>query len=479
MKTYITSAIAYVNGPPHLGHALEFVIDDVLARYSKITGNETLLSIGTDEHGGKIAEKAESFGLSPKQLADKVSQEFIDLAKELNISYDRFIRTTDIDHQKRVQIVWNQIKDDIFKKEYQAWYCTGDEAFFSDEVVRNNNGICPEHNRPYEKISEENYFFKLSKYNDQIKNLIEKGEFRVIPSSKKNEILSLLSEGLEDISISRPKTKISWGIPVSDDDSQVIYVWFEALLNYITVLGYPDGKDFKQFWPADYQIVGKDILRFHAAIWPGILLALNIDTPKVLYVHGHIYVDNQKMSKSLGNSVEPKEIINKFGVDALRYYFLRHIPSYSDGDFSWDKFSDAYNNELGNELGNLVQRSSVMIQNYLGGKLSPNDVKSKPYDPEIAGLIEECRFDRALDLIWSKIKQSNQYIESEKPWVLYKNNDHKILSVTLNHQVESIRELAYLLVPFIPNTAEKILDIFGGEKLKPSETTLFPRVDLI
>lgn len=474
MKTFITSSIPYVNGPPHLGHAMEFVMVDVLARYFRIKGDEVILSIGSDEHGGKIAESAEKQNLTPQQFTDNMSQEFKRLASVLEISNDRFIRTTDKDHEERVQAVWSLIQEDLYKKEYQAWYCTGDEAFFSDAVVEKNNHICPEHNRPYERITEENYFFKLSKYNDRIKRIISSNEFLIIPDTKRNEILSLLNDGLEDISVSRPKSKIYWGIPVPNDDSQVIYVWFEALLNYITVLGFPDSPDFKDYWPAAYQVIGKDIIRFHAAIWPAILMSLKIATPKKLYVHGFINVDNFKMSKSLGNSIDPFKIAAKYSPDSFRYYFLRHIPSYDDGNFSWEEMSNAYNSDLGNELGNGVQRTAVMVKNYLDGKLPEPEIQ-KIYDPEIGKLIESCKFDKALENIWLKIKNLNQSIEEQKPWILFKSGDHDKLLLVLNSQIKLLREVAYLLKPFMPDTSERIDSIFQGQNLNLSDQTLFPR----
>jgi len=370
MNFYVTTSIPYVNGDPHLGHAMEFIMADVLARSARSQGIPTFFSTGTDEHGGKIAEKAEALGIQPKVFADQISKKFNDLAIKLNISNDKFIRTTDPDHEKRAQEIWLALKDDIYLGKYSGWYCTGDEAFFTEAVVKANNGICPAHDRPYEKIEEENYFFKLSKYNQQILESIQSDKFKITPQTRKNEILQVIKDGLEDISISRPKDKISWGINVPGDDNQVMYVWFEALLNYITVLGYPDGDNYQKFWPANYQVIGKDILRFHAAIWPGILFSLKLPLPENLYVHGFINVDNQKMSKSLNNSVEPDEIIDKYGVDTFRYYLLRHIPSYSDGDFTWKKLHDAYQNELGNELGNAVQRTAVMINNYFDGSLN-------------------------------------------------------------------------------------------------------------
>jgi methionyl-tRNA synthetase len=476
MKTFITSSIPYVNGPPHLGHAMEFTIVDVLARYSRLKGDDVILSIGTDEHGGKISEKAETLKLTPKEFTDKMSQEFKRLAKALEISNDRFIRTTDKDHEARVQKIWSLIKDDLYKKQYQAWYCTGDEAFFSEAVVKKNNYICPDHNRSYENITEENYFFKLSKYNQRIKDLISSNEFLIIPETKRNEILSLLNEGLEDISVSRPKTKIYWGIPVPDDDTQVIYVWFEALLNYITVLGFPDQPDFKDYWPASYQVVGKDIIRFHAAIWPAILMSLKVQTPKRLYVHGFINVDNLKMSKTLGNSIDPFAIIDKYSADTFRYFFLRHIPSYDDGNFSWESIDSAYQNELGNELGNAVQRTAVMVKNYLNGKLPEID-KELRYDQEIGSLIESCRFDKALEQIWLRIKNLNQFIEEQKPWALYKAGEQDKLITILDSQVSSLRNIAYQLKPFMPEASDRISVIFGDKQLNLPEQTLFPRQD--
>ncbi len=268
-------------------------------------------------------------------------------------------------------MIWKSLAKDIYKNNYVGWYCTGDEAFFTEAEVKANHGICPNHNRPYEQVKEENYFFKLSKYTEPIKQAIESGQLKVVPKTRRNEILSLLSSGLDDISISRPKDKISWGIPVPGDDTQVMYVWFEALMNYITVLGYPEHADFKKFWPANAQVIGKDLIRFHAAIWPGMLLGLGLPLPKLIYAHGFIEVDGKKMSKSLGNVIAPKEIVAAYGVDAFRYFFLRHLPSYEDGDFSWDRMEAAYNNELANELGNAVQRTVVLIQKFQNGLIGP------------------------------------------------------------------------------------------------------------
>lgn len=474
MNYYVTTSIPYVNGEPHLGHALEFIMADVVARYARLEGKPVIFSIGTDEHGGKIAEKAAEQGVSPKEFADKMSQNFRALAKALNISNDRFIRTTDTGHEQRAQLIWKALAEDIYKGTYSGWYCTGDEAFFTEATVKENNGVCPNHNRPYEQVEEENYFFKLSKYGAQIQKAIEDGSFRVIPATRKHEILHVIKEGLADISISRPKDKIGWGIPVPGDNKQVMYVWFEALMNYITVLGYPEHEDFKKFWPANVQVIGKDIIRFHAAIWPGMLLALKLPLPKMLYVHGHINIDGKKMSKSLGNYVLPGEILEKYPVDVFRYYFLRHIPSYEDGDFSWDTLHDAYNNELGNELGNAVQRTAAMVQKYQNGLIG--DIPPAEHDMnQYKVALEACRFDRALDEVWQQVRGLNQYIDEAKPWRIAKDGDAEHLREVLAYQVSCLLEIATLLTPFMPETAQKIRYIFEEGIIRPTESTLFPR----
>ncbi len=474
---YVTTSIPYVNGEPHLGHAMEFLMADVLARRARQLGENVIFSIGTDEHGGKIAEKAAELKLKPMELADKMSARFSKLAKKLEISNDRFIRTTDEGHEQRAKLIWEALKKDIYKDKYVGWYCTGDEEFFSDKVVKDNKGVCPDHNRPYEKIEEENYFFKLSKYTEPVLNAVQSQRFLVIPETKRNEILSVLKDGLEDISISRPKDKIDWGIPVPGDPKQVMYVWFEALMNYITVLGYPEHKDFKDFWPAQIQVVGKGILRFHAAIWPAMLIGLDLPLPKTLYVHGYVTVDAKKMSKSLGNAVSPDEVIDKYGPDAFRYFFLRHIPSYGDGDFTWETFEAAYNNELANELGNAVQRTAAMIQKYLKGmvgEIPPAEHDIAQYEVALAA----CKFDRALDEVWEQVRGLNQYIDEEKPWTLVGDGDAEHLREVLAYQVSALLEIAALLEPFLPSTAARIQAVFSEAVIRPIEGTLFPKQEV-
>lgn len=471
---YITTSIPYVNSDPHVGFGMEIVMADVLARYIRAQGTPVLFSTGTDEHGAKIAEKAEETGVTPKQYADQVSQKFRDLLATLNISNDRFVRTTDEGHEQRAQVIWQNLSQHIYKGTYSGWYCVGHEEYFPEQVVKANGGICPEHNRPYEQLKEDNYFFKASAFAAQIKEAISTNQFLIIPESRKNEILSVLNAGLEDISISRPKEKIAWGVPVPGDDSQVMYVWFEALMNYITVLGYPENEDFKKFWPANVQVIGKDILRFHAAIWPAMLLGLGLPLPKILYVHGFIDVDGKKMSKTLGNVVAPKDVVEKYGVDSFRYFFLRHIPSYEDGDFSWDRLEAAYNNELADQLGNAVSRTAAMISRYQNGMIGEIPEPQHDIGPYKQQL-ENCRFDRALDEVWEQVKGLNQYIEETKPWEIAKSGDDAHLREVLAYLAASLLEIAELLVPFMPNTAAKIRDTFASGLLKPLDGPLFPK----
>lgn len=474
MNYYVTTSIPYVNGEPHIGFGMELLYADILARAARKDGKQVIFTTGTDEHGGKVAEKAASLGLNTKQYTDQISQQFRDLGKLINASVDRFIRTTDPGHEQRAQIIWKGLAKDIYKGRYVGLYCTGCEAFVTEAVAKANKGICPHHNKPYEKIEEENYFFKLSTYAPQIEKAIQSGALRIVPASRKREIMQVIKDGLEDISVSRPKQKISWGIPVPGDSSQVMYVWFEALMNYITVLGYPEHADFKKFWPANVQVLGKDILRFHAAIWPGMLLALGLPLPKVLYVHGFITVNGQKISKSQGNVIHPQEVVDRYGADVFRYFFARHIPSYEDGDFTWERLDQAYNNELGNELGNAVQRTVVLAQKNLNGIVG--DVPAPRHDiAQYRKALEDCRFDRALDEVWDQVRGLNQYIEEAKPWALAKAGDNQHLREVLAYQVSCLVEIAGLLEPFMPDTAAKIKYIFNEGVIRPLEGTLFPR----
>lgn len=477
MNYYITTSIPYVNGEPHIGHTYELIAADVLARYARKSGKKTILSTGTDEHGGKVQEKAAEVGKPVKEYADIVSQKWRELGPLVNMSIDRFIRTTDEGHEQRAVLIWKALEKNIYKGKYRGWYCTGCESFVSEADAKSNEGVCPIHNRKYEQIEEENHFFRLSDFSGKILESIESGSFKIVPETKKNEILFLLKEGLEDISVSRPKEKISWGIPVPGDSSQVMYVWFEALMNYITVLGYPEHEDFKNFWPADVQVIGKDITRFHAAIWPAMLFGLGIDLPKALYVHGFININGQKVSKSLGNVIHPRDVIEKHGVDSLRYYVLRHTPSYGDGDFTWEKFESSYNNELANELGNAVQRTMAMIIKYQDGLIG--DIPDSEHDTaQYHQAISEFRLDRALEEVWEQVRGLNQYIDEQKPWVVAKNKEEDHLKEILAYMTSCLLEIADLLEPFLPETAEKIINIFESGIVKQPNTSLFPKDDV-
>jgi len=473
---YVTTSIPYVNGDPHIGFAMELILGDVLARAARARGDQVIYSTGSDEHGTKVAEKAASLGKTPQEFADEISKKFRDLGKMLDVEPDRFIRTTDKGHVQRAQLIWKALAADIYKAKYVGWYDVRQEEFVPESQA-DPERMKPGHPQAYQKLEEENYFFRLSKYNEQILKAVESDALQIVPKTRKNEIVSLLREGLDDISISRPADKLDWGIPVPGDKKQVMYVWFEALMNYITVLGYPEHDDFKKFWPANVQIVGKDIIRFHAAIWPAMLMGLGIGLPKQLYVHGFVNVDGQKMSKSLGNVIAPGEIVKKYGADAFRYYFLRHIPSYDDGDFTWDHFEAAYNNELANELGNAVQRTAAMIQKYQGGMIG--DIPASEHDTgAYKEALEACRFDRALDHVWDQVRGLNQYIDQEKPWEIAKTGDDDHLREVLAQQAGDLLEIAELLEPFLPSTSAKIKSVFETGLVKPLETTLFPKFDV-
>jgi methionyl-tRNA synthetase len=471
---YITTSIPYINGDPHIGHTYELVAADVLARVARKKVGHVLLVTGTDEHGGKIQEKANELGKPVIEYVNEMSARWRELGPLVNMSNDRFIRTTDVGHEQRAALIWKALEKDIYKSRYSGWYCTGCEEFVTEATAKENNGTCPIHKKPYEKVEEDNYFFKLSAYADEITAKIMSGEFRITPDSRKNEILHVLKEGLDDISISRPKEKLSWGVPVPGDKDQVMYVWFEALMNYITVLGFPEHEDFKKYWPANIQVIGKDIIRFHAAIWPGMLLALGVPLPKQLYVHGFVNINGQKISKSLGNVIHPREVIDKYSVDSLRYFLMRHVPSYGDGDFTWQRFEEVYNNELANELGNAVSRTAAMIIKYQHGIIG--DIPGSQHDiAQYEAALEDCRFDKALEEVWEQVRGLNQYIEEEKPWVLAKNNDSDHLREVLAYMTSNLLEIAELLEPFMPETAQKISYIFSTGVVQKIEGTLFPK----
>lgn len=464
-KFYITTSIPYANAVPHVGHILDPLIADVLARYHRIKGEGVYFLVGTDEHGVKVVRAAEKQGKTPQQLVDEISGEYRRLHKLLGNSPDDFIRTSDKKrHWPGAQKMWQTLvtSGDIYRKPYQGLYCVGHEAFITEKDLV--SGRCQDHQTEPEVIAEENWFFRLSKYSDQIGRKIKSGEFLVLPDSRKNEILSFVKEGLEDVSFSRPSKNLSWGVPVPGDPTQTMYVWCDALVNYISAIGYgrDDGESrasFKKWWPADVQVVGKDNLRFHAAIWPGMLLSAGIALPKTLFVHGFVNVEGQKISKTIGNVIYPEEIINKYGTDPVRYYFLREFPSHEDGDFGYKKFEDRYNGDLANGLGNLVARVAT-----LGEKISPmrfdfkNDIEKeidtasdevfKEYKHHINGF----RLNEALADVWKLVSLADRYLNDQKPWTA----EGEKLRHTIINSSYLIGTISNLLEPFLPETAEKI-----------------------
>lgn len=478
-KLYITTAIPYVNAKPHIGNALDYLIADIWTRYHRANGRDVRFQVGTDEHGNKIAQKAAENGQDPQAYVDSMYGNFETLMKAVGASYTDFIRTTSEQHTSAVQYIWTKLQPYIYKGTYEGWYCTGCEAFYTDKEVQATNAICPNHNRPFERLSEENYYFKLSAFTAQIKDAIDTHKFEIVPEFRKNELLKLLESGLEDISISRPRKNLSWGVPIPGDDSQVMYVWIDALSNYITVLGYPNDPTWQEYWPADVQVVGKDILRFHAAIWPAMLLGLELPLPKKLLAHGFINVGGAKMSKSVGNVVDPMEIIENYGVDAFRYYFSRHIPTQDDGDFTYEKFETAYNTELSNELGNLVQRVVAMVNRYQAGVIGEG-VKAEHDSQTYHEAMRDLEFNKALDQVWLMIRSLNQYLEDVKPWSVAKTKDTDPeaaghLEEILLHAVGTLEQVADLLAPFLPTTSAAMTKIFDGGVITPYEGVLFPK----
>ncbi|MBI4100620.1 methionine--tRNA ligase [Candidatus Microgenomates bacterium] len=469
-KFYLTTAIPYVNAKPHIGHALEFIQADCVARYHKLLGEDTLLLSGADENSLKNVQAAEDRGVPVKQLCDENSKAFSDLLEKLNVSVNIFQRASEKKHFESSQKLWQrcQKNGDIYKKSYEGLYCIGCEAFYTEDELE--NGLCPEHKTRPEKISEENYFFRLSKYQKQIEELIEGDELKLIPATRKNEALGFIRGGLEDFSISRSQKRArGWGVPVPNDSNQIMYVWFDALNIYQSGVGFGwDEKSYQQWWPADLHIIGKGILRFHAVYWPAILLSAGLPLPKSIFVHGYITAGGQKISKSLGNVIDPIEMIEKYGVDSLRYYLLREIPAYSDGDFSERRFKEIYNADLANGLGNLVART-VKLCEKIDTEFKPlKAALSEDYKNDLGSFC----FDEALATIWDEIRSLDRYLEKEKPWLI---SDISKLFPILEFTVGRILQIAYELQPFLPETAEKIQKQFAGPQIK-SGPPLFPRL---
>ena len=472
-KYYITAAIPYVNAAPHIGHALEFVQADTVARYHRLLGDDTLLLSGGDENALKNVQAAEKEGKDVQNFVNENTEKFLELTKKLNCNFDIWQKgSNQKTHFPSSQKLWELCDKagDIYKKSYGGLYCVGCETFYTKDEL-NEQGECFEHpGKKLDNVEEENYFFRLSKYQKQLIQLIESDSLKINPLERKNEVLSFLKEKLEDISISRTNERAkNWGVPVPNDSSQRMYVWFDALNIYQSGTGFGwDEKKYKKYWPADLHVIGKGITRFHAVYWPAFLLSAGLKTPKELFVHGYFTVNGQKMSKTLGNVIDPFAIIEKYGADALRYYLLAKFSPYTDGDFSEEKLNEVYNGELANGLGNLVARTSKLCE--LNGLNIKSGVYSKIDNEYIESRLNTYRFDFALTEIWEKIAISDTLINKHELW---KETKNKIDIVT--EVVKNIREIAVNLKPFLPETAEKIEKQFKGPKII-SSSPLFPRI---
>lgn len=465
---YITTPIYYVNDIPHIGHAYTTIAADVVARYRRMDGYDVFFLTGTDEHGQKIEKTARSLGEEPKALADRVVVRFKELWKKLLISNDDFIRTTEPRHKKAVEHLFKKVMDkgDIYLGEYEDWYCIPCESFWTEKELVDLK--CPSCGRQTERLREESYFFRMSRYEQQLLKHIEENPDFIQPPSKRNEIISFVKEGLRDLSVSRKN--LEWGIPVPGDPKHTIYVWFDALTNYLTAVGYPDNKElFERFWPADIHLIGKDILRFHAVYWPTFLMSAELPLPKQIYAHGWWTVEGKKMSKSLGNVVDPSEMADRFGVDQFRYFLLREISFGLDGDYSINAFIQRINSDLANDLGNLVSRVLTMIDRFQGGRIRKPSVLCASLEQGFNKVVNEFKeamdtlsFQRALVSIWEFINLTNKYIDENQPWNLAKDPQRRNeLDVVLYGGCEALRVISLMIAPFMPIASQKIWKSLG------------------
>ncbi|OGH63345.1 MAG: methionine--tRNA ligase [Candidatus Magasanikbacteria bacterium RIFCSPHIGHO2_01_FULL_50_8] len=471
---YLTTPIYYVNDVAHVGHAYTSIASDIMARFQRLLGKQEHFVTGTDEHGQKIARAAEARGVGPQTFVDEISEGFRELNKKLNTSTTDFIRTTEPRHLKAAQKIWEAANaaGDIYKKSYEGLYCVSCEQFYIEKDL--NDGVCPIHLKAPELLQEENYFFKLSKYTEPLKKYFDAHPDFVYPQNRQKEMRQILEEGLDDISISRSVEKLSWGIPVPGDDTQVMYVWFDALTNYITAAGYADDeKFFDTWWPADAHVMGKEINRFHSLLWPAMLLSAGLPLPKQIVVHGWLTADGQKMSKSIGNVIKPYDVIEKYGLDTFRYFLFRELPFGSDGDFSFAKLEQRYRSDLGNDLGNLVMRTVAMTQKFCAGVV-PSETSGDHEEiwDRYRAHMERWEFQSALELVWEYVRGLNQLIDHEKPWAAEKEGRHSDVEKTLYTILEGLRHIAIALQPFMPETADKILAQLGFEYFNPQFDTL-------
>ncbi|MFI5003953.1 MAG: methionine--tRNA ligase [Solirubrobacterales bacterium] len=468
---YVTTPIYYVNAAPHLGHAYTTIAADVLARHHRQRGEEVFFLTGTDEHGEPVADAAHAQGIEPQELADRNAERFRALAPRLGASNDFFIRTTDPQHMAKVQEILTRVRENgfVYEGTYEGWYCPRCADFKAENEIEEGKR-CPIHHIELVREQEENYFFKLSAFQEQLERLYAEREDFVAPRSRYNEALSFIRSGLRDVPLTRHK--LTWGVPVPWDPEHVFYVWFDALLNYYSALSYArDGVDLtSELWPASYHLIGKDILRFHAVYWPALLMAAEIELPRRLFVHGYLLMEGEKMSKSLGNVLDPFAVIERFGADALRFYLLRDVSFGQDGSVSTSAFEQRYESELANEYGNLASRTLAMVRRYRDGVLP-----AAPIDPELAGdfeglaeevcaLLDRAELTQALDAIWQRVRRLNRYVEERAPWTLAKDEQRgKELDEVLASLAEGVRVVSLLLHPYLPASTEKLLDALGAE----------------
>ena len=502
---YVTTPIYYINSEPHIGSAYTTIVADVVARYKRLDGYDVFFLTGTDEHGQKVLQAAEARNMSPQAFCDELASKFQKLWKELKITNNQFVRTTDEIHMNTVQHFIKKMKEngDIYKGQYEGWYCVPCETFWTEEDIGKEK-ICPSCGREVKRVKEENYFFRLSKYNDALLKLFRENPNFVQPDFRRNEMLKILEGGLRDLSITR--TSFKWGVPMPDDPKHVIYVWVDALINYISAIGYPhDMEKFEKYWPADVHLIGKEINRFHSLIWPAMLMSAGLPLPKQVYAHGWLTVNGQKISKSLGNAIDPREFVKTYGNDAVRYYLLKDIQFGRDGDFSEENLITRINADLANDLGNLLHRTQAMIKKF------NDDIIPEPYENDTVdkGLIslakktvtaykeymDKLKFTQALETIWELVKYGNKYIDLTEPWKLGKLPDKKErLNTVLYNLAEVLRLVSLMIAPIMPDTANEIFKRIGKQAVENFETLewgrleaglsivhgspLFPRIDL-